>query len=241
MIENMEQNTALVTRIFTNPELRQQVTVAAADFYFKWAKANNLPPITPENPWENRSNFRQAIRSCKEHIYWIDRYFGHDGLEFLMDGMDQSSVKEVKILSSLYKNENQINQKLHDAFKTLQEEMKRKGIEIEFRVISTRELYHKVAHDRYILCKNIKYNVPSVDTVKRGQFSEIKKTTADVPFLDWWNDKNSLDLIKDWQQIQSLSTFEVKCDGCGKVTRFSNFLKGRHPLYCNDCFSKFRK
>ncbi|MDO8734508.1 MAG: ORF6N domain-containing protein, partial [Elusimicrobiota bacterium] len=37
--------------------------------------------ISPEKPFTNKKNFKDIIRSCKKHIYWIDKYFSKIGLE----------------------------------------------------------------------------------------------------------------------------------------------------------------
>ena len=47
-------------------------------------------------------------------------------------------------------------------------------------------------HDRWIISKNISYNIPSTDVVARGQYSEVNKTENATPFDDWWN--NSIDI-----------------------------------------------
>ena len=54
-------------------------------------------------------------------------------------------------------------------------------------------------HDRWILSKNICYNLPSSGIFARAQYSEIKQTDNIIPFDDWWN--KSLDIIKDWEEI----------------------------------------
>ena len=54
-------------------------------------------------------------------------------------------------------------------------------------------------HDRWILSKNICYNLPSSDIVARAQYSEIKQTDNIIPFDDRWD--KSLDILKDWEEI----------------------------------------
>ena len=39
---------------------------------------------------------------------------------------------------------------------------------------------------RWIILKNLCYNIPSTDTVMRGQYSEVKRTANFPPFNDWW-------------------------------------------------------
>jgi hypothetical protein len=110
MVSSISQNQYLVSKIFSDKELKKKITINAASFYHNWAKTNDLPAITPETPSQNRSVLRQAIHNCKGFIHWIDLFFNKEGLEFLMDSFDTQSVKEIKLLTSLYNNnENQIN------------------------------------------------------------------------------------------------------------------------------------
>ena len=64
------------------------------------------------------------------------------------------------------------------------------------RVVSTKVGYNKVPYGRFIIAENVKYNVPSFTTITKGCFSEIKTTTNDIPFNDYWNDTDSLDIIR---------------------------------------------
>jgi hypothetical protein len=130
--------------------LKQKIIITAATYYHKWARANNLPPITPGRPLENRFLFRQTIRSCKGFLYWIDLFLGLEGIEFLLDSFDISSIKDIKILTSLYNNENQINEELHSQVTEFQRKMKEKGISLQIRIVSSKIAYQKVSHDRFI-------------------------------------------------------------------------------------------
>lgn len=121
-----------------------------------------------------------------------------------MDSFDHQSIKEIKVLSSLYNNENQINEELRNQFNLFQKEMKQRGISLEMRLASTKAEYEEISHDRFLIGQNIKYNVPSFTTVMKGRFSEIKKTNNDIPFEDYWNRKDCLDIIKDWSRIKHL-------------------------------------
>jgi hypothetical protein len=55
---------------------------------------------------------------------------------------------------------------------------------------------------KQIISKNNSFNIPSPDVISRGQYSEVKKTENITPFNEWWN--NSLDIIDDWNRIQSI-------------------------------------
>jgi len=63
MLRSLSDNLYLVEKIFADKDLKKKI-MATAEFYYKWAKTSDLPPVTPETPSQNRLLFRQAIRSC---------------------------------------------------------------------------------------------------------------------------------------------------------------------------------
>jgi len=48
-----------------------------------------------------------------------------------MDSFNHQNIKEIKILTSLYNNENQISEELRNRFAQFQKEMEQKGISLE--------------------------------------------------------------------------------------------------------------
>lgn len=150
--------------------------------------------ISPEKPFTNKKYFGDMIKSCRKYIYWVDKYFSKFGLELLSDSLEFQKVKNIKILMSIDK----INEKLKDSFKDFKRELKNKGITCELRVILDKILDSSI-HDRWIISDNLCLNLPSTDTLARGQFSEIKKTSTRPPFSEWWG--KSKDIIADWNEI----------------------------------------
>jgi hypothetical protein len=55
MLNSLSDNQFLVSKIYRDDILKQKIILTAASYYHKWAKSNNLPPITPGNPQENRA------------------------------------------------------------------------------------------------------------------------------------------------------------------------------------------
>jgi hypothetical protein len=84
---------------------------------------------------------------------------------------------------------------------------KQRGIKCEMRVLKANE-EAKAIHDRWILSRNVCYNLPSPDIVARGQYSEIKTTNFRPPFSKWWED--SFDITTDWNQIGRIGCFKNK-------------------------------
>jgi CxxC-x17-CxxC domain-containing protein len=78
--------------------------------------------------------------------------------------------------------------------------------------------------------------VPSFSTVVRGGFSEIKKTKNIIPFDDYWNDKEVLDLVKYWDVIKGTKrAYEVKCAKCGFQFEVTFKPREGQKLYCRKC------
>jgi hypothetical protein len=74
----------------------------------------------------------------------------------------------------------------HDKkIRTIFKELKSDGVECELRVIIDNKLNADI-HDRWIISENICYNMPSTDTIARGQYSEVKRTANFPPFNEWW-------------------------------------------------------
>jgi len=247
VLVSLTDNKDIVTKVFSDAKLKERIVRTAASYYHRQAKANSLPPIRPDNPIENKRQFRLAIESCKGFIHWLDLYVGTEGLEFVVESCDKNNIKNIKILTSMHNNEYQITDRLHNRFLEIQKELSRKGISMEMKLVSTKDAYDHVAHDRFILGENVKFNVPSFSTVVKGRLSEIKKTTIDVPFEGYWNNKDSLDLVRDWPKIRDIignirtkRLYEGICSECGKNTQFPFKPDGIRPAYCDDCKQKHR-
>lgn len=77
--------------------------------------------------------------------------------------------------------------------------MNTRQISAELRVMCDTNLVNNI-HDRWILSKDMTVNVPPIDTIFKGQYSEMKKTNNRPPFEDWWS--KAFDIMKQWQDIQ---------------------------------------
>ena len=137
--------------------------------------------LSPGKPFSNKKAIRDVISSCEKYIYWVDKYFSRVGLDWLSESLNVSKVKGIKILMSSEK----ADEKFVSLYKDLKEELKSDGIKCELRVIIDNKLKADI-HDRWIISENLCYNMPSTDTVARGQYSEVKRTTNFPPFAEWW-------------------------------------------------------
>lgn len=137
--------------------------------------------LSPGKPFSNKKAIRDIIASCEKYIYWVDKYFSMVGLDWLSDSLNIGKVKGIKILMSSEK----ADEKFLSLYKDFKEESKSNGIKCELRVIIDNKLNADI-HDRWIISENLCYNMPSTDTIARGQYSEVKRTANFPPFAEWW-------------------------------------------------------
>ena len=144
-------------------------------------RSSDAKLLSPGKPFSNKKAIRDIISSCEKYIYWVDKYFSRAGLDWLSESLSASKVKGIKILMSSEK----ADEKFVSLYKDLKEELKSDGIKCELRVIIDNKLRADI-HDRWIISENLCYNMPSTDTVARGQYSEVKRTANFPPFAEWW-------------------------------------------------------
>lgn len=145
-------------------------------------KPSETKLLSPANPFSNKKTIRDIISSCEKYIYWADKYFSRPGLDWLSESLNTSKVKSIKILML----SGHADEKFLSLYKDLEQELKGDGVNCELRVIMDNKLKADI-HDRWIISENLCYNMPSTDTVARGQYSEVKRTANLPPFDEWWN------------------------------------------------------
>jgi hypothetical protein len=155
----------------------------------------NLILFSPDTQFINSLIISNTIRSCRDHLYWFDKYFSIEGLTMLRYSLDKSEVKQVRILISV----DTATPLLRDSFEKFREEMAHAQVIAEMRVITDSHLKRSI-HDRWIISKGNCYNIPSTEAIARGQYGEVRPTNSRPPFEKWWN--ISLDIISKWPEIQ---------------------------------------
>ena len=136
--------------------------------------------LIPGKPFSNKKVLRDILNNCEDYIYWVDKYFSKPGLDLLFEAIDLKRIKEVKILML----EEKVDDKFKKMFEDLKKEVKPSGVAVEIGFLEATERHD--IHDRWIISKNKVFNVPSTDTVARGQYSETKETKNRPPFEKWW-------------------------------------------------------
>lgn len=148
------------------------------------AKAGETPDlaamISPRTPYSNLARLRRVLRSLNGIVTWADPHFGARAFEELADEIDPSKVTELRVLSGAA--DNVVTAKSFKDYKRFVEEMGLKGIRVEWRVDTARDW-----HDRFLVHGQGAYNMPPVNNLFQGQYSEILPSSARPPVQEWWD------------------------------------------------------
>jgi hypothetical protein len=134
--------------------------------------------VEPDRPFSNVRHLRETLRLCRKYIWWADPHFGRKGLEPLVDEADTTKVNAIRILSG----PDGVNEGAVRDFRRFQEEMGALRIAAEWRVVPNQD---RDWHDRFIVTEGRAWNVPPINTVYQGRYSEIGQA-AMPPFDRWW-------------------------------------------------------
>jgi hypothetical protein len=132
--------------------------------------------IRPEEPFSNVVRLRSILRESEEFIDWADPHFSSRALEELIVTLDPARVRAVRILSGLQN----VTDRAKRDFERFCDEVRQKGIVAEWRTLLA------FAHDRFIITKDACYNVPPINSLLKGSYSEILETPNRPPFDEWW-------------------------------------------------------
>lgn len=146
-------------------------------------EASEEPPPTlriveRDRPYSNVRHLRETLRRCRDHIYWVDAHFSRKGLEPLVDEADATLINVINILSGPA----QVGEDALKDFKRFKTEMANLGVTAEWRVVQRED---QEFHDRFIVTKGAAWNVPPINTLYKGDYSEITETVR-PPFERWW-------------------------------------------------------
>lgn len=127
--------------------------------------------IDPSRPYSNILWVKRILGECEGYIYWLDKHFQKEALEWLWAIADASKIKGIKILS-LDMGDVNLNTDARKSYKRLKQELAGKGIDLTWSTIDSTLI--RDAHDRWIIGGN-EYvrNVPNVNAISSGQRSEM--------------------------------------------------------------------
>lgn len=127
--------------------------------------------IDNSTPYSNIEWLRRILSDCSGYIYWLDKHFLKQGLSYIWEVADANKVTKILIISLFLKEHDKSTIKEYRRFK---EELANKGITLEWLVIDSTEI--RDTHDRWILSKNVGWNLPNLGTILSGSRSEINKS-----------------------------------------------------------------
>lgn len=148
------------------------------------AKAGEAPDlavmISPRTPFSNLARLRRVLRSLTGVVTWADPHFGVRAFEELIDELDPTKVTELRIVSG--DAANVLTEKSFKDYQRFVTEMASKGITVEWRVDPARDW-----HDRFLVHGGGSYNLPPVNNLFQGQYSEVLPSSTRPPAQEWWD------------------------------------------------------
>lgn len=135
-------------------------------------KAPSSVFVAPQTPYANRVWLRRILEECTGSIRWLDKHFMRSGLEVVWEAADRSRVSSISILS-LALPDNTSAGSLRD-YRNLKAELRGKDVTLAWRVIDSKQV--RETHDRWIVGDNVARNVPNVNAILSGQYSEMSSS-----------------------------------------------------------------
>lgn len=148
---------SLHKRWYTCEVLAIPDTTAVPDSYF----------IHPLTPYSNRQYLIRVLSSLTGSVIWADKHFSRHGIDFIMEGVRTERVKSVAILSG---PEHVADSR--GAFAAAKEQLAHAGLALEWRVVRDSGILRKW-HDRWLIDDCSSYNMPPVNAIAAGQYSQI--------------------------------------------------------------------
>lgn len=127
--------------------------------------------IDPARPFSNILWIKRVLGECEGYIYWLDKHFQKDALEWLWAIADAEKINEIRILS-LDMGDINLGGEARKYYKRFEQEMSNKGIKTTWATIESTLI--RDTHDRWIMDGNgYLRNIPNVNAISSGQRSEI--------------------------------------------------------------------
>ncbi len=141
--------------------------------------------IDPDRPFSNLMWIKKILSECENYIYWFDKHFQKQALDWIWAIADSGKIKEIKILS-LDLGEDNLNKDVRNLYKRLKQELSLKGVQLIWSIIDSKSI--KDSHDRWIIGgKDTVWNVPNVNAISSGQRSELNRSENYKQILEAFN------------------------------------------------------
>lgn len=149
------------------------VNILVAPLESAQSKAPDHIYIDSARPFSNDVMIREILREARGKLMWLDKYFQKEGFEWLLREADANNIHSIEIVSS--DTGKPTDPHALSDYKKLKKELGIKGISLEWRILARNDSHD--FHDRWILDDNgLCYNVPSINSIKSGQKSELHKS-----------------------------------------------------------------
>ena len=149
--------------------------------------AHSVLIVEPDRPFSNRKHLRDVLSECSDHIWWAEPHFDKAGLDPLVEVADAATIKEIKILTGAKPSSADVK----NAYLPFVAEMRALGIDTEIRHVAKPDF---ALHDRFIIGKDVVWNVPPLGVVTgRGSYSHFKRVDEEPPFAGWWTKGTPID------------------------------------------------
>lgn len=154
--------------------------------------------IHPNNPFDNKMLYLNMLSSSDSYIYWLDKYFNIEGLNYLKLSIEKNNISQIRILLSSDK----ATEGLRSFFKAFKDQYK--NIDSSMRVIVDSKVKESF-HDRFLISKFKAYVIPSPDIIARGQLSQISESFNRNQLLEEFDKlwSNALDIITQSDLIKN--------------------------------------
>ena len=124
-------------------------------------------------PYSNDLWIREVLRECQGSIKWLDKYFQKEAFEWIWREASADKISRIQIISTV--GDEEVDALALADYKRLKKELGLKGITLEWKVLKRNESHD--FHDRWIIDDNdLCYNVPSINSIKSGQRSELHRS-----------------------------------------------------------------
>jgi hypothetical protein len=142
--------------------------------------------VDPNKPFSNKRAIRRLVREARGCMRWYERDMPAKALEVIADEVAETGATEIRLLSGDLergKDRAGARARVRSDLEALRKEIATTGITIEWREL----LAGSVPHDRVFLSDTASLNLPPLNTMLKGDTSEItpSKLTAEW-FDDLW-------------------------------------------------------
>lgn len=128
--------------------------------------------ISPTTPHSNIRRMRSLLEGMKGDVIWIDKHFDRKAFDIISDGVSAPRVRRVTVISG----DANCDSRAKSDYGRLGEELAAKGVVLEWRILP-RDLAPSV-HDRWLMDGGQCWNIPPVNSLFKGQASEILKSSC---------------------------------------------------------------